>query len=134
MELHINKCSHSTNHYTQSMFQCFVETLKGTKWEHWSTIHTYLVYKIFVQCNTRTLKYYNIKYTIYWVWEISEVDTQYVYAMKLVLPKDLGCIVQPNTWHLFIESIGTEHENINTWHYSLTNMWHALITSMHQFS
>ena len=41
--------------------------------------------------------------------------------MKLMPPKDLGHIVHLGTWH----------DTTGTWHYSLTSMWHVLITSMH---
>ena len=34
------------------------ETLHETKWEHWSTMYTYIDYQTFVQCNIVTLKHW----------------------------------------------------------------------------
>ena len=33
------------------------------------------------------------------MWEISEGDTRFIYAMKLVTPIDLGSTIHPHTFH-----------------------------------
>jgi hypothetical protein len=65
---------------------------------------------------------------------INEDDTKFIYAIKLVQPKDLGSIVYPNTWHYSwkVPAIGmlvidTCHASTSNWHHSLTKMWHTLI-------
>ena len=69
--------------------------------------------------------YYFAKYTDYpnwWgrangEWEISEEDVKFVYAMKLVPPKDIGNIVH----------LGIILGSIGTWYYSLTSMCFYII-------
>jgi hypothetical protein len=69
--------------------------------------------------------------------KLVRVTLDFLYAMKLVSPKDLGCIVHPGTWHysskvltigVKVWALGNINQSTSTWHYSLTSMWHTLIT------
>jgi hypothetical protein len=52
------------------------------------------------------------------MWEISEGDTKFLYAIKLATPKDLGSIIHPDSTTLKILLIATLFiESIGTWHY-----------------
>ena len=55
------------------------------------------------------------------MWEISEGDSQYIYAMKLVPPKDLGCIALLGIIHLKILFMTTLLNDKHVFAYGLTS-------------
>ena len=54
------------------------------------------------------------------MWEICDVDTRFLYAMKLVSPIDTRSIVHPNTIHS--NTIHWKYPYYSSWHHSRTSM------------
>ena len=60
-----------------------------------------------------------------WVWKIGEDDTKFLYAIKLVQPKDLWRIVHLGTFHwntIHSNNIREKYQHYSSWDNSLTSM------------